>query len=84
MNWLLISALGFAAWVSVLLLLVAVCRAAARGDKIATAPAVALSGSDSPATSGSYGAVIDVRAFRCSRSASLQRRAGAVTPAASA
>jgi hypothetical protein len=58
MNWLLISALGFAAWVLVLWLFVAVCRAAARGDSRATAPVPASSWyeahgrprSDSPTT----------------------------------
>jgi hypothetical protein len=52
MNWLLISALGVAAWVSGLLLLVAVCRTAARGDEIATALVADLSGSSSQAASG--------------------------------
>ena len=83
MNWLLISAFGFAAWVSVLWLLVAVCRTAARGDEIATALVADMGGSSSQATSGGYGAVIDLRGFRCRRSASPPRRAGATRPAAS-
>ena len=84
MNWLLISALGFAAWVSVLLLLVAVCRAAAWGDEIVTAPVADFRDSDSPETFGGEGAVIDLRGFRCRRSASPPRRlAGAARPLAS-
>ncbi len=83
MNWLLISALGFAAWVSVMLWLVAVCRTAAQGDEIAMALGADLSGSSSQATSCGYGAVIDLRGFRCRRSASPPRRAGATRPAAS-
>jgi hypothetical protein len=51
MTWVLISALGFAAWVSVMLWLVAVCRTAARGDEIAIALGADLSGSCSQATS---------------------------------
>jgi hypothetical protein len=62
MNWLLISALGFAAWVSVLVLLVAMCRAAARGDEIATA------------TSGGHASAIDLRGVHGGRSASPRRR----------
>jgi hypothetical protein len=83
MTWLLFSALGFAAWVSVLLLLVAICRAAARGDKIAAAPDGAFSGSGSPATSGGYAAVTDLRGFRCRRSGLPRHVAGAARPLAS-
>ena len=78
MNWLLISALGFAAWVSVLVLLVALCRAAAPGDEIAAAPASASSGFGSRAPSGGDGGAIDLHAFRSRRSASPRRRAGTV------
>jgi hypothetical protein len=84
MNWLLISALGFAAWLSVLLWLVAMCRVAARPDEIAAAPVIAMSGSGSPATSSSDGAVIDLGAFRSRRSVLPQCPAGAAKPAASA
>jgi hypothetical protein len=73
MNWLLISTLGFAAWVTVLLFFVAVCRAAALGDKAATAPVTAWGCSGSP-TPGADDAVLDQRAFRWRRSATPSGR----------
>jgi len=47
MNWLLISALGSAAWTSVLVLVVAVCRTAAWGDEIVRSAVAASRGSGS-------------------------------------
>jgi len=84
MNWLLISALGFATWLSALVLLVALCRVAARADEFAAARVAARSGPGSPATSGGDGAVIDLGWFRSRRSTSPRCLAGAAWPAPSA
>ena len=69
MIWVLISALGLTAWLSIVLFFVALCHEAGRPDQLANAPGVR-----APAN------VIDLRAFRQLR----EHRAGDTAPRASA
>lgn len=80
--WVVVAVLAFAAWLSVLLFFLGLCRAAARGDQLVVTPAPS---SASPARSADDGAVIDLCAFRNRRSALPRvRSAPATRPAASA